>query len=299
MIQRSDLPEAVRARFPTEYARYREFLVAHTERTIASGGAAVPFCVCGDGPRTILTLAGGFGGVDLIYDLIAGLETRHRVAVVDISAFDEPDAMSRGIDAALDAAGVGRVVLLGQSLSGILGQLYFRRRPDRVDGLVLAHTLAPRVERCKSWAMVLLRAIPFPLLRALMIRKLGRLARIDRPMPPEVVERRGFAGALLAESLRRGLTRARLVGLMQLAWRFNEAGAYREEELRAWAGRVLLVSSADEPSHADAELLKTSLPRAELLMLPSGYGHVSPQVHRDQFLAAIHSFVDGLDAPDQ
>ena len=294
MIERPDLPQDARARFPAEYARYHEFLATHTERTADSSGQPVPYCVCGDGPRTMLSLAGGFGGVELLYDVVTGLESRNRVVVVDISAFGDPDAMSRGIDAALDEAGIGQVVLLGQSLSGILGQVYFRRRPDRVDGLVLAHTLAPRVERCRSWAMVLLRLMPFPLLRVLMIRKLGRLASLDRPMPREVIERRGFAAALLTHSLRRCFTRPVIMRIMRLAWRFNEEGPYREDELRGWTGRALIVSSADEPNHADAELLKVSLPRAELRLLPSGFGHVSPQIHRDEFLAAIQSFVDGL-----
>ncbi len=298
MIERPDLPQDARTAFPSEHARYREFLASHTERTIASGGTPVPYCVCGEGPHAVLILAGGLGGVELLYDVVSSLERRNRVAVADISAFDDPDAMSRGIDAVLDAEGIGRVVLLGQSLSGILGQLYFRRRPSRVDGLVLVNTIAPRVERCRSWVMVLLRLMPVRLLRALMVRKLGRMASFDRPMPPEVVERRGFAQALLASSLRRGLTRRLLVRLMTLVvWRFNEAGAYRDEELRDWSGRALLVSSADEPNHADAELLKASLPRASLVLLPSGYGHVSPQIHRDEFLAAVQSFVDALGAP--
>jgi hypothetical protein len=130
----------------------------------------------------------------------------------------------------------------------------------------------------------------------LMIRKLGRLASFDRPLPPEVVERRGFAGALLAQSLRRSFTRPVIMRILRLAWRFNEEGPYREDELRGWTGRALIVSSADEPNHADAELLKASLPRAELMLLPSGFGHVSPQIHRDEFLAAVQAFIDALAA---
>jgi pimeloyl-ACP methyl ester carboxylesterase len=185
---------------------------------------------------------------------------------------------------------------MGQSLAGILGQLYFRRRPERVLALVLTNTLTPKVERCRGWARVLLRFLPFSLLRPLMRRKLSRLGRFDREVPPDVVERRRFAQALMARMLDRAFTRERIGKLLNLAWRFNEAGAYGAAEFRDWKGRVLLVTSEDDSCHADAEVLRSSLPGTQVFTLPTGYGHMAPQICLEEYRTGVQRFIDGLQA---
>jgi pimeloyl-ACP methyl ester carboxylesterase len=93
----------------------------------------------------------------MAYETILGFEERNRMVIVDISAFDDPDEMSRGINLVLEEEEVDRVVLMGQSLSGILAQLYFRRHANRVEALVLTNTLAPKRERCRKWPQLLFR----------------------------------------------------------------------------------------------------------------------------------------------
>jgi len=120
----------------------------------------------------------------MAYETILGFEERNRMVIVDISAFDDPDEMSRGINLVLDEEEVDRVVLMGQSLSGILAQLYFRRHANRVEALVLTNTLAPKRERCRKWPQLLFACLPFSLLRVLLRRKMRRLGRFDQEIPP-------------------------------------------------------------------------------------------------------------------
>ena len=76
-----------------ETARFRRFLAVHEVRTISFEDASVSYCVCGHGARTILTFAGGWGGIEALYDTILGIEERNRMVVVDITPFDDPNPM--------------------------------------------------------------------------------------------------------------------------------------------------------------------------------------------------------------
>ena len=293
MIGISELPGSLERESPTEFARFREFLASHEEQ-ISLDGLEIPYCVCGQGARTILTFAGGWGGIELAYETILGFEGRNRMVVVDISAFDDPDEMNHGINLVLDEEGIDRVVLMGQSLSGILAQLFFRRHADRVEAMVLTNTLSPKRERCRRWSRLLFACLPFSLLRVLLRRKMRRLGRFDQAIPPLVEERRRFAHAILDQMTERFFTRKLIGRILKLAWRFNEEGEYAADEFRAWNGRVLLITSDDDPYHSDSGILESVLPAAEQYVLPSGFGHLAPQICLEQFQSAIQGFLDGL-----
>lgn len=296
MIRIDDLTSGLARDMPEEFARFRAFLDTHAERELRFEGHPIGYCDCGSGRHTILLLAGGWGGIELSYETLLALEGDHRLIAVDISAFGDPDAMTRGIDAVLDACGAERVVLMGQSLGGMLAQLYFRRRSDRVSGLILTQTLAPDRSRCRRGARLLMSSIPLPLFRLLIRRKMRRLGKTEQAVPPEIERRRAFAGALLVHTTSRALTRPRLRRILQLVWAFNEAGAYATPAFPDWPGQCLVVASPDDPNHADALLLATSLPSARQAALPSGYGHLAPQMYPAEYHALVRTFIAQLDS---
>jgi hypothetical protein len=51
------------------------------------------------------------------------------------------------------------------------------------------------------------------------------------------------------------------------------------------------ITSPDDPYHGDAQLLQDAFPRTEVVTLPEGYGHIVPQVHRQEFFSAIRGFL--------
>lgn len=299
MIGISELPVSLKSESPAEFARFQGFLDTHLEQILTWRAVEIPFCVCGRGARTILTLAGGWGGIEMLYETILGFEGHNRMVIVDISPFDDPAEMSQGIDLVLDKARVDRVVLMGQSLSGILAQLYYRQRVDRVEALVLTNTPAPNRERNHWWGRVLFACLPFPLLRVLLRPKIRRLERFDRELSPSVEERRRFARRAMVPIMERVFTRERIGRILKLCWRFNEQGEYSADELRDWDGRALLVTSEDDPYHSDAKVLESALPAAEQYYLPSGFRHMAPQICLEEFQSAIHQFLDGLGGRDR
>src|SRR4030042_3813260 len=132
--------EVLRKVSPAEFERFEAFLKSHQERRLEEGGKVIPYYSCGMGRMALLTFAGGWGGIELAYETILGFDRGNRVVVVDVSAFDDPDDMGRGINRVLDAEHVDRVVVVGQSLSGIIGQSYFKRHFRGEDGPVQTNT---------------------------------------------------------------------------------------------------------------------------------------------------------------
>jgi len=278
----------------TEFVRFRSFLESHREERAEMNGKTIPYLACGSGKRTLLTFAGGWGGVDLVYEFVLGFEARNRVIVIDISAFDDPEEMTRGINLVLDRENADRVVVVGQSLTGIIGQSFFKREFERVDGLVLTNTLAPRKERCRKWALVLLTCLPLGLLKVVARRKMKRLAEFKQEIPAEVRERRVFAAGLLERMIAVYWTKKGLLNVLNLAFAFNERDAYTTDSFPGWRGKVLVVTSRDDACYPDVELLMKNLPHVDVYEFPVGFGHVAPQIHRDAFFARIQKFVDGL-----
>jgi pimeloyl-ACP methyl ester carboxylesterase len=294
MIDQTSL-DILRRASPAEYERFRAFLGSHEERRLETEGRALSYYACGRGRATLLTFAGGWGGVELAYETVLGFEARNRVVVIDVSPFDDPEDMSRGIDRVLDAEGVDRVVVAGQSLAGIIGQSYFKRNPSRVDGLVLTNTPAPRKERSKKWAVALFKVLPLGLLKPLIRRKATRLGEFRKEMPPEILERRTFAMALVGVMIDRYWTKTNILHIFKLALAFNEKDEYGPGSFPGWKGRALIITSPDDPYYADAALLMNSLPNAEKFEFPPGHGHTAPQIHRDLFHGVIQGFIDRLE----
>ena len=52
----------------------------------------------------------------------------------------------------------------------------------------------------------------------------------------------------------------------------------------------------DDPYRSDARTLESTLPAAEQYLLPSGFGHMAPQICLEEFQSAIQGFLDGLEA---
>ena len=294
MIESPEWLDALESVSASETARFKKFLATHTIHIISIDDASAYYCICGEGARTILTFAGGLGGIEMLYDIVLGFEELNRMVVVDITPFDDPNEMCRAVNLILDREGIERVVVMGQSLSGILAQLYFRRQPDRAEGLVLINTPAPKKKRSRKWAMYLFNLLPLALLKPIIRRGFSRLGHLKQGVPPDVRERRLFAQVMQSTMLDRSLSRERIGRLLKLVQQFNEEGGYGTKEFDIWPGRVLLISSKDDPYHEDAVMLSSTLPSTKLYNLPTGFGHTAPQIHREEFLSTTQNFLNRL-----
>ena len=278
----------------SELKRFLDYAESHPTNEIQVDGLTIPYAVSGEGLRTILTFSGGWGGLELAYETVLGFETKNRIVVIDVSAFDDPDIMCRGINRILDKEGIERVVVTGQSFTGIIGQAYFKRNIDRVDGLILTNTIAPKSERCKKWALFLLKVFPFGLLKTVMKKKMGKLGRFEKEIPEDVKIQRTFVAALVGHHIKKNLTKPVMLNILKNVFAFNKRDEYTSEDFKGWGGRTLIITSEDDPYYPDVEIFMEYLPNAELSKFPTGYKHVSPQIHREEFHSVIQKFIDKL-----
>jgi pimeloyl-ACP methyl ester carboxylesterase len=294
-IDETRLTEGLREISDAEHARLAAFLESHRLQRLDVGTTAIAYYLCGTGDRTVLIHAGGWGGPQMLYDTIIGLEERFRVVVIDVSPFDDPDTMSEAVNRVLDHEGIDRVLVLGQSLSGILGQIYLRRNLERVDAVILINTIAPRIERCRKWVLTTFRLLPFPILKALAARTMGRLSSFESEVPSDAVERVAFRTAFAKRMTSLYMTRRIMINLLTMAYAFNERDSVGSGGLEGWPGRALIITSRDDAGYLDVELLDSRLPDAEVFELPTGFRHVAPMIYRDELFAEIHSFLENLD----
>jgi pimeloyl-ACP methyl ester carboxylesterase len=164
------------------------------------------------GPAVVLVH--GLGGSHLNWDLFAPLLTEHaRVWALDLPGFgrSEPDGRTASVSA--NAAALQRflddvvgepVILIGNSMGGMLSILATGERPEAVTGLVLLDPAIPGPRRALDPLVALMfavYAVPFLGERFLRMRrnKTTELARVremlslcgvdPEAVPPEVIER--------------------------------------------------------------------------------------------------------------
>ena len=273
----------------TELKRLQDFLETHEIREIDVEGKSIKYYSCGKGEQTILTFSGGHSGLETVYETVLGFENDFRMVVVDISLFISPSEFSQGVNKVLEKEGVGQVFVTGQSLSGMYSQIYFKRNYNTVDAMVLTNTFAPSQKKSKKWGLTLLRLFPFFLLKAIFkleIRKWTPKAEI----PTEAKEKMQFKSAFMKQVVDQQFSKGFLMNAADMAFQFHKDEEYTVEDFKDWKGKILIISSKDDPCYKDLDILKKHLPHTEIFLFPEGYRHMPPMVFRDEFHNRIKEF---------
>ena len=274
-----------------EIRRFQVFLDNHPLKHTDFKGRSISYYSCGKGERTILTFSGGHSGPWAIYSSVLGFEGEFRVVVVDFTSCDNLDDFSQCVNHVLESEGIGPVCVIGQSLTGMFAQAYFRRNMDRVEAIVLTNTLAPKKERNKKAALTILRFFPGFLLKPLIKKRLGQVGKINAEIPPEVEERLRFRMALLRHDMDQQASKRTLLDVVRILFEFNEKDESSIAKIDLWPGKVLIVTSEDEPYRDDVEFLMKQYPRAELYSFPAGWKHSAPLIHMEKFQNLIKDFL--------
>jgi hypothetical protein len=274
-----------------ELRRFQDFLATHPLKHTEFKGRSVSYLICGKGGKTMLTFSGGHSGPWAVYGSIAGFEEKFRMVVVDFSSCDRLDDFSQSVNHVLRLENIGSVCVTGQSLTGVFAQAYFRRNVNRVEAMVLTNTLAPKRERNKMAALTVLRICPTVLLKPLIKRSLARVGKIDADISPEVEQRLAFRMALLRHDIDRMASKKSLLDLVSMLFEFNEKDTVPIENFDRWPGKVLIVTSEDEPYREDVELLMTYYPTAKLFSFPAGWRHAAPLINMEKFQSIIRDFL--------
>jgi pimeloyl-ACP methyl ester carboxylesterase len=290
---------------------------SHGSRTIVLGGPVHYVDFGGPADRPTVVLVQGVGGSHLDWDLLAPkLTAQFRVLAVDLPGFGmsgptrRPATVPRNVEVlASFIRQVGRppVVLVGNSMGGLIAVLLTARMPQLVRSLVLLDPALPapaRVARSPATAAVLaLHALPGvgELLRRrrrrigarASVRESLQLCGIDPDaLPTELVER----SVALADSRWdvAGTNRAFLSASRSLAWALARVRTYRAA-MAAIAVPVLLV-------HGDRDqLVPVTAARAVRRGRPAwhyvelgGVGHLPQLQVPDELAGHILPWLDAL-----
>lgn len=274
-----------------ELRRFQDFLATHPLKHTNFKGKSISYICCGKGEKTMLTFSGGHSGPWAIYSSLLEFEKEFRVVVADFSSCGNLDDFCLCVNHVLGLEGIDRVCVTGQSLSGMFAQAYFRRNMDRVEAMVLTNTPAPKKARNKKAALTIFRIFPFFLLKPLLKRSLTRLGKIDATVSPEIKDRLLFRMALLRHDIEREASKKSLLDLICMLFEFNEKDAAPMENFDQWPGKVLIVTSDDEPYREDVKLLMTLYPNAELFSFPAGWRHAAPLINMEKFQGLIRDFL--------
>ena len=273
------------------------------EREVAVAGLAARYLVAGAGPPLLLLHGDGESAHDW-RRVIPGLARTHRVFAPDLPGFggsarppgdSSPAAFARFAAAFLDALGIERATVVGNSLGGLVALRLALAEPGRVSALVLADSAGlgravnPLIssltwpvygEAAIAWARTPLGARQRARGRGALL--FGRPERIPDDWVAEQVRLArlpGFLEATLA-ALRAttGPTGQRDIVLDRLP-------SLTMPALVVWGvrDRVFPLQQAREAV--------ARLPQGRLTLLPD-CGHLSPVECPDAFLAAVSQFLE-------
>jgi pimeloyl-ACP methyl ester carboxylesterase len=115
-----------------------------SRRIVYSDGVDVTYLDAGSG-SPIVMIPGADGMKETFRYQVPALASRHRVIVADMRARHEPDAsfdrLADDVAELMDECGIGRAVVVGQSLGGAVALRFGTRYPERVRGLVISNSL--------------------------------------------------------------------------------------------------------------------------------------------------------------
>lgn len=275
-------------------------------RFVEVNGISIHYKIAGSG-EPVLILLHGFGASTFSWREVMGPLSEVGTAV----AFDRPgfglterpmpgewagpnpyapEAQAGLTVGLMDALGVKRAILVGNSAGGTVALLTALAYPERVEALVLVDA-AVYTGGPPWWARFLLHIPQVRRLGPLLVRSirnwgmdLARSAWHDPgKLTPEIWE--GYTRPLRAQNWDQALWELALAGHpLNLSERLSEV-----------AVPVLVITGDDDRIVPTAESIRLAeeLPRAELVVLPN-CGHVPQEECPEAFLQAVKAFLRGL-----
>jgi len=247
-------------------------------------------------PAAAIVVSAGLGGLAGFWaPQLAALEAQFRVVQYDQrgtgrNAAALPDDYTIGhmaddVIGILDAAGIERAHFLGHALGGLVGLDVARRRPERLDRLILVNAWAkadPHTERCFDIRIGILHAqgpAAYVAAQPLFLHTAPYLSAHHDAILAEIA--RGTAQFQGADNL------LKRIGALR--------GFDAREHLAAITTPTLVAASRDDllvPWTA-SQALADSMPAAELWLVPEG-GHAFTVEHPEPFNAAMLRFLGSM-----
>lgn len=270
--------------------RFREFQSAHPCKQLDAAGAAWRYISCGEGAEALLIFPGGLRVADSMCAHIEMFEGYYHVLVPTYPPVRLLDAVIHGAVAILDAEGVSRANLLGQSYGGLVCQAFLQRFPERARKVVLSGTAPLMSVRWK----VQLTNLLLPLAMVLPERTLMRIFRsLLTPLITTRAEARVFWDSYLADLMGRRLKKPDILSHLYTTRDAYMLYAGREGESSQWQGDVLVIWGEEDHLNTDRGRrgLLSRYPRTQIRVL-AGCGHTAALSKPDDYAEVVRRFLE-------
>ncbi len=252
-------------------------------RELAVAGTAWRYYRLGQGPG-VVWLTGGLRRAALGFGFMELLASRYTVVAPDYPALRTFGEFDRGLTAILQAEGISRFHLVCQSYGGMLGQAYLARHPAMVDRLVLSSTgpadFSPLWLPAAYLLGVLVRVLPEHRVKGFLAGRLGSLLPAASRQDEDWL-------ALVRDTLRHDLTKADVASHFLVAADVIRTRAVRPGAFRAWDGRAVALSAANDPTQGsrDRARYERLLGRPVTVISMGQAGHVACLTDPQQYVA--------------
>src|SRR5215213_3530621 len=226
--------------------------------------------------------------------LLRGLGASRRVIALAYPDAARMTDLTDAIAGKLAAEGIDRADVLGSSYGGWVAQCLARRHPALVRCLILVHTFALRPDAAWRFRVAsnIWKVLPGPLVRRLMMARVGRMLRPLRDSSPGEHQR---ALTFVRELAQAPETAAAL--LRQNACMLDSITSFptAPADLARLAGRILIIESDDDPAIRAPERahLRSLYPGAEVRTF-RGTGHITALVQPHELAGAVNDFLGGM-----
>lgn len=280
--------------------RLRKFRSTHPYRQLTVDDTTWKYISCGRGKETLLLLTGGTGIAEAMALVFTPLENEYWIICPTYSPVTTMEQLADGIVRILEAEGIHKINILGQSFGGTLAQVIVHKYPDKVGKLILSHTSTTSppvdqsivlkkkkwIERFKIFYLLPSRMFSFIIVRLLRIKisKISKIAVMN-------AEEREFWLAYFHEMISH-TTKKALSSLDKCMIDFAENYTFSRDDLANWSGKILILESdkdtAFHPSERDA--MKELYPQAQVHTF-KGSGHLTLIVNPEESISVVRNFL--------
>ncbi len=267
------------------------FRATHPVKKLTVHGVELDYLAGGADDETLVLLTGGTNSNELLFQIITAFEHKYRVIAPRYPSVRTMAEVLDGMVAILDAEGVQRAHVLGESYGGMVAQCLVRRNPERVASMILVSTLAPikPLPSRPKLQRLLVTLLPWRLYLPLAQRRMATaLART-----PFLEEERTFWTANVIEQIGR-VTKDWLISSYRASEDYCEHYHFTPGDLANWPGAVLILGSdVDEALQRYKPYsipLTTLYPQAQVHIF-HGAGHVPPLTRREEYIQVIQQFL--------
>lgn len=230
----------------------RKFNENHKMNTVKVGERTFNYLLSGNGEKKVVLFTGGSGLYEGFYRHIQMMEKKYTVV-----AFDYPEGVENiyqltdSIAEFLQKINFNKSYLIGESLGGLLTELFMKEHPEMVEGVVLTNTgtitrnitstvRKEVIDGIKS-AIRTVQMTPAYILKSALIKKALKKIKEDFDGTIDSTYAKEYVGYLMEK-----VSKEKALYLCNIALSFAENVTFDKEDFHELSGKICIINTNDD-----------------------------------------------------